>query len=236
MRIRSLLPVILSLPALAQGYFINSDKPDSPVCPQVTIENDPNLVSNQGGRGATLDATRTYRWGTRFIPAGQRPDASTLTFYNEKKQGISIASLKGKIVIVGLWGYRCQPSANMLLEMAKVLKARDRYGFEVWAMNFDANRLTENDTSALGGWAAINKFKTDNAAILKDTQLPFGTPGVGDQNPGRLLDTVDSLPVMMVIDREGRLASVDIGYTQGMVGQRLSALIHEEQAAKAAAH
>lgn len=151
MRVRLLFPILLSIPAFAQGYFINSDKPDSPVCPKVTIENDAHLVSAQGGRGASLDATRNYRWGTKFFPIGQRPDASSLSFYNDKKAGISVASQKGKIVIVGLWGYRCQPSANMLMEMSKIMKVKDRYGFEIWAINFDANRLTENDSTSLGG-------------------------------------------------------------------------------------
>ena len=230
---RLLLAALLSASAFAQGTFINSDKPDSPVCPSLTLENDPSLMAGGNEAGARLDAQRNYRWGTQFIPVEKRADLSMVTFYDEKKKGTSIASLKGKIVIIGLWGYRCQPSARMLMELAKVLKAKDRYGFEVWAVNYDANRLTENDADSLGGWAAIRRFKVDNAAMLAETPLPFGIPGAGDQNPGHFLGTVDSLPVMMLIDREGRLATIDIGYTQGMVGQRLSTLLREEPPAKA---
>ncbi|HET6330378.1 MAG TPA: hypothetical protein VFF76_06270 [Holophagaceae bacterium] len=225
------LATLLALPLSAQGYYINSDKPDSPICPQLTIENDPRLT--RGERGATLDATRNYHWGIKTFPIGERPDLSAVTFYDESKKGVSIASLRGKLVIIGLWGYRCQPSARMLMEMAKVLKVKDRYDFEVWAINYDANRMTEDATS-LGGWAAIRRFQMENAGSFKEMPLSLGVSGPGDENPGHFIGVIDSLPVMMVVDRTGHLATLDIGYTQGMVGQRLSQLIREEQAAKGA--
>lgn len=180
-----------------------------------------------------MDASRHYHWGIKYYEPGERPDMTKVTFYGKDQKGVSVGSLKGKLVIIGLWGYRCQPSARMLMEMAKVLKARDRYGFEVWAINYDANRLTEDATS-LGGWAAIQRFQKDNAQALRENPIPFGLCGPGEENPGHFLGVVDSLPVMLVVDRTGHLASTDIGYTEGMVGQRLSRLIREEQAAKAA--
>ena len=222
---------LLALPLSAQGYYINSDKPDSPICPQVTIDNDPRLT--RGEVGARLDDSRHYRWSIKYYEANERPDLSRVTFYGQDQKGVPVSSLKGKFVIIGLWGYRCQPSARMLMEMAKVLKVKDRYGFEVWAINYDANRLTE-DAASLGGWAAIQRFQRDNAGTLKENPVPFGLCGPGDENPGHFLGTVDSLPVMLVVDRNGRLASVDIGYTEGMVGARITRLIKQEQAAKAA--
>ena len=228
---RIALATLMALPLSAQGYYINSATPDSPICPQLTIENDPRLT--RGERGATLDATRNYHWGNKTFPIGERPDLSAVTFYDESGKGVSVASLKGKLVIIGLWGYRCQPSARMLMEMAKVLKVKDRYGFEAWAMNYDANRISEDATS-LGGWVAIRRFQTENAEAFKETPLSLGVSGPGDENPGHFIGVVDSLPVMLVVDRTGHLATVDIGYTQGMVGQRISQLIKEERAAKGA--
>lgn len=215
----------------AQGYFINADSPSSPVCPQMSIQNDPTLT--RGAVGARMDLVRTYKQGATVLPLDNRPDMSKVSFYDEKQKATSVASLKGDLVVIGLWSYRCQPSARMLMEMAKANKVKDRYHLAFLPMNYDANRLTENDAS-LGGWAAIRRFLKDNRAFFSENPLALGIPGVGDENPGHFLGVVDSLPVMMVIDRSGHLATVDIGYREGMVGQRLSMLIKEEQAAKAA--
>lgn len=230
MRASSFLMLTLwASPLLAQGYFVNADSPSSPVCPQMSIQNDPSLT--RGEVGARMDVVRTYQIGTTFLPNDRRPDLSRVTIYDEKKKATSVGSLKGSLVVIGLWSYKCQPSAKMLMEMAKAMKVKDRYRLAFMPMNYDANRLTEDSTS-LGGWNAIHRFLTDNRSYFDENPLPMGIPGIGDENPGHFLGEVDSLPVLMVVDRTGHLASVDIGYKQGMVGQRLSWLLKQEQGQK----
>ena len=225
----SLLPV-LSLSA--QGLYLNANKPGDPTCPKMEITIDPTVGRHElsDARG---DTTLWHQEDHQFFPPGQRKDVSSFAAYNEQKKGTSVASLKGKIVVVALWGYNCDPSARMLMELAELYPRREKFGFDILAVNFDANRITE-DSKALGGWAAIKTFQTRNAAFLKQYPLPFYVPGLAKEGVANFIDTVYSLPLLAVIDRDGKLASLDIGYTPKLVAHRLSELIREEQAAKAA--
>jgi hypothetical protein len=227
-----LLALTMALPLSAQGLYLNADKPGSPTCPKLEVDVDPNL-----GRHELSDARGgMVSWHQEFhqrYAVDQRKDVSAFTAYDGKKNAVSVASLKGKIVIVALWGYNCEPSARMLMELAQLYPRRDKFGFDILAVNFDANRISE-DNRALGGWAAIENFKTRNKEFLDQNPLPFYVPGLGKEGASNFIDVIYSIPLLAVIDRNGKLASLDMGYTPKLVAMRLSELIREEQAAKAA--
>lgn len=227
-----LLAAALALPLPAQGLYLNADKPGDPVCPKLEVDIDPTVGRREIGT-ANSGMVRQHQEFHRFFPSDQRKDVSLFTAYDGKKKAFSVASFKGKIVIVALWSYNCDPSARMLLELAQLYPRRDKFGFEILAVNFDANRVTE-DNRALGGWAAIQNFQTRNREFLEQNPLPFYVPGLGKEGASNFIDVVNSVPLLAVIDRNGKLASLDMGYTPKLVAMRLSALIREEQAAKAA--
>ena len=231
---RALLPVLLSACAAlpAQGVFNNADKPGDPICP--LIEADKTSLSfgahsgrTSGGlRGANTMDVAWHQRGTTLFPKEARKDVSRFTAYGEKDKPVSIASLKGKIVLVGLWSHRCEPSAKMIMELASIYPNREKFGFEVLAVNFDTTRRDINN-GIPGGWQAIRLFETQNRTFFDKAKIPFYIPGVGDEGVNPMIDTVKSVPVLMVVDAEGRLASVDIGYEPNMVAQRLSLFIRE---------
>jgi hypothetical protein len=227
-----LLAAALALPLPAQGLYLNADKPGDPACPKLEVDIDSGLGRHEisGARGGMV---RQYQAFHQHFAADQRKDVSAFTAYDGKKKGTSVASLKGKIVIVALWGYNCDPSARMLMELAQLYPRRDKFGFEILAVNFDANRITE-DNRALGGWAAIQNFQTRNQEFLNQNPLPFYVPGLAKEGASNFVDVVYSVPLLAVIDRDGKLASLDMGYTPKLVAMRISELIREEQAAKAA--
>lgn len=227
------LAILMALPLSAQGLYLNADKPGSPICPKMEIEIDPT-VGRREVNSANSGVVRLSQEIHRFYSSDQRKDVSEFAAYDENKKKTSIASLKGKIVVVALWGYNCDPSARLLMELAQLYPRRDKFGFEVLAINFDANRITE-DSRALGGWAAIQTFKVRNQAFLKENPLPFYVPGLGKEGASNFLDVVNSLPLLAVVDRSGKLASLDMGYTPKLVAMRLSELIREEHSMKAAA-
>lgn len=222
----SLLCLALSGLALgAQGIFNNANSPSDPTCPRVMQEKtELNDKSQYGRNGADASAVRYSQWGDQFFPPAKRKDVSAFAAYDEKNKGTSIASLKGKVVLVGLWSKNCDPSAKMLQEFASLYPKKGQYGFEILAVNFDEN---QQDSGIEGGWRAINKFMNRNRQFFASSHMPVFTPGLGKEGPSNFMDMVYSVPVLFVVDRQGKLAELHIGYKDGFVGQALSRVLRE---------
>jgi len=217
----------------AQGIFTNANSPDAPTCPRIMQEKtELNYKSQYGRNGADASAVRYSQWGDQFFPLTERKDVSSFAAYDERAKGISIASLKGKVVLVGLWSTHCDPSAKMLLEFAGIYAKKAQYGFEILSVNFDENQqggeLAPNvDVGIEGGWRAINKFRIKNRQFFEASKMPVFTPGLGKEGPSNFMDMVYSLPVLFVVDRQGKLAELHIGYKDGFVGQALMRALRE---------
>ncbi len=214
------------LTANAQGVFINANKPDAATCPRV-MQDKSSLEYNSQYGANTADASAKFyhQEGVQFFPQGQRKDVSAFAAYDEKAKGTSLSSLKGKVVLVGLWSVNCAPSAKMLMEFASLYPKRAQFGFEILAVNFDENQ--QEDSGTEGGWRAINKFMIKNRQFFETSKMPVYTPGLGKEGASNFADMVWSLPVLYVVDREGKLAQVHIGYKDGFVGQALSMALRE---------
>ncbi|MBS1785482.1 MAG: redoxin domain-containing protein [Acidobacteria bacterium] len=224
---------VLALPLPAQGLYLNANKPGDSNCPKMEIDIDPTVGRREIGP-ANSGVVRQYQELHQSFKVDQRKDVSAFTAYDAKKKGTSVGALKGKIVIVALWSYNCDPSARMLMELAQLYPRREKFGFDILAVNFDANRITE-DSRALGGWAAIENFKIRNKEFLEQNPIPFYVPGIGKEGASNFINVVNSVPLLAVIDRNGKLASLDMGYTPKLVAMRLSQLIREEHPAQAPA-
>ena len=234
----ALLSACLALPLAAQSTYQNAGSPNDPICPQVERDKTalnfgaPGRGTTGGLVGADTTVQRNYRLGHHAIPQGERKSVSTFTVYDEQGKATSVASLKGKVVLVGLWSVRCDPSAKMLMEFASVYPKQKAIGFEILAVNFDESKVIQgprfgSDVRLEGGWRAINTFKTKNRQFLESVKIPFFTPGTGKEGASNFMDIVHSLPALFVIDREGNLAQVHIGYKDGFVGEALRAALSE---------
>jgi thiol-disulfide isomerase/thioredoxin len=225
----SLLCLLPGLALGAQGVFNNANSPTDPTCPRIMQEKTDLEYSSQYGRnGADASAVRYSQWGNQYFPPAQRKDVSAFAAYDEKNKGVSLASLRGKVVLVGLWSTHCDPSAKMLMEFASLYAKRDQYGFEILSVNFDEN---QQDGGGLeGGWRAINKFRIKNRQFFDASKMPIYTPGLGKEGPSNFMDMVYSVPVLFVVDRQGKLAELHIGYKDGFVGQALTRVLRERTA------
>ncbi len=238
MRRSVLLPMLgLALaPLCAQGVFTNADKPGAATCPRLMKDKTSLEYSSQYGVNSANASSKLYhQQGDWFFGPGQRKDVTAFAAYDEKAHGTSLASLKGKVVLVGLWSVHCDPSAKMLMEFASLYDKRARFGFDILAVNFDENQqggeIAPNvDVSVEGGWRAINKFMIKNRSFFEASHMPVYTPGLGKEGPSNFMDMVWSLPVLFVVDREGRLAQLHIGYKDGFVGEALKRALTERPA------
>jgi thiol-disulfide isomerase/thioredoxin len=170
MMLRTLSRLMLAASGLAlsaQGVFTNANSPDAPICPRVMREK--SGVEMKHNMGADTSATRYSQWGDQFFPQAERKDVSLFAAYDEKAKGTSIASLKGKVVLVGLWSTHCDPSAKMLMEFASLYAKRDQYGFEILSVNFDE---TQQDSGIEGGWRAISKSASRTGSSSTPARCP----------------------------------------------------------------
>ncbi len=213
----------------AQGVYNQANKPGAATCPKIEVDVDSTVGSRQLS-DANSGMVSWHQEGHVFYPKADRKDVSRFAAYDAKGKGTSVASLKGKIVVVELWGANCDPSARMLMDLAQLYERRAKFNFEILAVNFDANRISE-DSHILGGWAAVNNFKMKNRDFFDQHQLPFFLPGLGKEGASNFMDVVYSLPLLCVIDADGKLASLDMGYEPQIVSKRLSQLIREAQGA-----
>ena len=236
MRRSALLPMFgLALaPLCAQGIFTNANKPGAATCPRLMKDKTYLEYNSQYGvNSANASAKLYHQEGDWFIPQGERKDVSAFAAYDEKGRGTSLASLKGKVVLVGLWSTHCDPSAKMLMEFASLYPKQAQYGFDIMAVNFDENQ--QDGGGIEGGWRAINKFMIRNRSFFEVSHMPIYTPGLGKEGPSNFMDMVWSVPVLFVVDREGKLAQIHIGYKDGFVGDSLKRALVERPAPPAPA-
>lgn len=238
---RHLALLILSVTSAmlcGQGIYQNANSPSDPICPRVekdktALNFGARIAGTTGGRlGADSTTRRSYQQGSELFPVDQRKDVSAFAAYDAKSRPTSIAGLKGKVVLVGLWSTRCDPSTKMVMEFASLYPKKDQFGFEILAVNFDENQqggeiIPGVDLRVEGGWRAINKFMNTNRKFFETSKMPLYIPGLGKEGPSNFMDIVHSLPVLFVIDREGGLAQVHIGYKDGFVGEAVMRALRE---------
>ncbi|MCC6514121.1 MAG: TlpA family protein disulfide reductase [Geothrix sp.] len=224
--ITSLYLVLSGLALSAQGIFTNANAPGDAICPRLMQDKtELNYKSQYGRNQADASHTLYTQQGDWLFPPAERKDVSAFAAYDEKAKGTPISSLKGKVVLVGLWSKNCDPSAKMLQEFASIYPKRTQAGFEILAINFDENQ--QDGGGIEGGWRAINKFMNRNRQFFEASKMPVFTPGLGKEGPSNFMDMVYSVPVLFVVDRQGKLAEIHIGYREGFVGEAVMRALRE---------
>ncbi len=250
--LRPCLLACLALPLAAQGVFKNADKPGDSSCDRVIRDTDElnrgaqsttstsaAPITNIGSIGSTMSATNTTTGGLQgaalslatfkvkggvFYPKDKRKSVLSFAAIGENGKATTIEQLKGKTVLVAFWSTRCDPSAKMMMELMDIYPKREKFGFDVLAVNYDENRPLDGIE---GGWTAIRKFKISNAKFFDQSKMPVFIPGVGKQGASNFLDMINSLPLLCVVDADGNLASMIIGYEPNFVAAQLSRVLKE---------
>jgi thiol-disulfide isomerase/thioredoxin len=118
--------------------------------------------------------------------------APSFELQGENGEIISLAKLKGKVVYLDFWASWCGPCRQSFPWMNEMQEKYGQQGLEVLAINLDGN-LTD-----------AKKFLQENPAKFK---IAYDTKA---QTP-KLLG-VKGMPTSYLIDRQGRVVSVHVGF------------------------
>lgn len=140
---------------------------------------------------SSLGAFAAERVDTRPAPALVLPDRAGAT--------VSLASLRGRVVLVDIWATWCPPCRTSLPAYAALLREYRGRGFEVLAVNVDETR------------AAVDTYLQGRDLDLRVLLDPKG------QTPTSF--KAKAMPTAFLIDRRGNIRFSHEGFTEKALEQ-----------------
>lgn len=119
---------------------------------------------------------------------------------------VSLASYKGKAVLVNFWATWCAPCK---IETPWLVDLRNQYapqGFEILGISAEGDDLKKDDK------AAWDKQKTDVAKFVQQMHMPYPVLIDGDSITQQY-DGVDAMPTSFFVDRKGTVVAAQMGLT-----------------------
>jgi thiol-disulfide isomerase/thioredoxin len=158
--------------------------------------------TDYGWQIGLLGALLATGWLTeRDVPAGPKINTGPvieLAGPGLNGKEISLAQLRGKVVIVDFWATWCPPCRGEMPNMKSIYRKHHENGLEIVGVSLDDDRHALN-----------NYVREEN---IPWPQIFFEQPDKqGWNNPVARKFGVRAIPHTLVVDREGRLAGEDLG-------------------------
>ena len=136
--------------------------------------------------------SRTH--SVRAASPKDRKPAPDFALKDANGRTVHLSDYKGKVVLLDFWATWCGP-CRMEIPWLKEFQSRfkDR-GFEVLGISMDDD-----------GWASVRPFVSELGINYRIV--------IGDDNTAQRYGGVDALPTTFVIDREGKIFKINVGWT-----------------------
>ncbi len=137
----------------------------------------------------------------RFMPVGIGARVPAYQASDLAGAPVSLASLKGKVVLLNVWATWCTPCRVEMPALERLYQKLHAEGLEVVAVSVDA---------PLGSFSAPGRAGGDVRKFVADYGLNFTIL----HDPARTIEElflVQGLPTTFVIDRDGRIAQKVVG-------------------------
>lgn len=184
-------------------------------CPAVEVRGD-SLVNSKMGilGGVTSDITLIRNRDLGLIPREQRKAPGAFEVHGENGKVYNLEELRGQVVVIGMFSVDCQASCVQLVELGDFQPKEKQFDMRLFPVS-------------LQGWETVGKFVRKNRKHLPEALQVF-LPGTGAKGVGAFGLDIAGLPLVIILDRDGKIATSWIGFEQGRLLARLKALIPEK--------
>jgi thiol-disulfide isomerase/thioredoxin len=130
--------------------------------------------------------------------AAHKPFAFDFTLADPAGKSHKLADLKGKIVLVDVWGTWCPPCRMEIPHLIAVHKKYAEQGVEVVGLNYEGGSAEEDG-------AKITEFVKEHGVTYPCL--------IGDEPTKDQIPDFEGFPTMLFIDRKGQVRLKHVGYT-----------------------
>jgi thiol-disulfide isomerase/thioredoxin len=139
--------------------------------------------------------------GGKSASKGPRPEEPDVTFKNLQGQDVSLASLKGKVVIVNFWATWCEPCR---VEIPWMIGFQQKYadkGFTILGVAMD-----DEGKSVVAPYVQTTQFDVSGHSMTMNYPIVLGNDDIAAKFGGLL-----GFPTTIVISRDGKVQKRFIG-------------------------
>ncbi|HTA47277.1 MAG TPA: TlpA disulfide reductase family protein [Bryobacteraceae bacterium] len=143
-------------------------------------------------RGFLLGGASLTPPSTTWIRPEERKMAPDFTLGDVSGQVVTLSGLRGKVVLLNFWATWCTPCGEEIPWFIKFQESRRERGLAVLGVSVDKD-----------GWASVKPYieaKRVNYSVM-----------IASDNVAQAFGGLKSIPLTLVIDREGRIAAVHAG-------------------------
>jgi peroxiredoxin len=160
--------------------------------------------SNEGSR---------VRSAVELKPVAKRNPAPNFRLKDADGKELSLADLRGKVVLLNFWATWCGPCKMEIPWFIEFQKEFKDKGFEVVGLSMDDD-----------GWRVVKPF-------LEAKQINYRV-AIADEQAAQSYGGVDSLPTTFLIDRAGKIAQMHVGLAgKNEYRDEIAALVEDSQSA-----
>ena len=140
-------------------------------------------------------------FGCHARPSGPSPDAPNVTFNGLDGENVTLASLKGKVVIINFWATWCDPCQEEIPWMIEFQQKYADKGFTMLGVAMD-----DEGKKVVEPFVRETKFDVDGRQMTMNYPIMLGNDEITSKFGGLF-----GLPTSIVISREGKIRKKYIG-------------------------
>jgi thiol-disulfide isomerase/thioredoxin len=156
--------------------------------------------------------------GTKHSAVGKKLGDLHLAALTGDAQDAKRGDVENKVALINFWGTWCPPCVAEFPHIAEIgEKYADRDDFKLFAV------------SSAPGYASIEELRTETEAFLKERNSDLPTHADVDDKTRAAIEATagwDGYPTTVIIDREGTIRGLWVGYMPG-TEQEMEALLAE---------
>ncbi|MGH9748085.1 MAG: TlpA family protein disulfide reductase [Candidatus Acidiferrales bacterium] len=132
---------------------------------------------------------------------GPLPTAPEVTFKDLDGKDVTLASLKGKVVVLNFWATWCEPCQVEIPWMIDLQQKNAEKGFTILGAAMD-----DEGASVVAPYVQKTEFDVDGHQMKMNYSIVLGTDDIASKFGGLI-----GLPTTVVITRDGKIAKRFIG-------------------------